>query len=158
MHVKFSCQSELPKLPGISRNKPHLELWPESPAANSPVSLGRVAGSSPDLAGRSASSWPNQQSICTILSLSQIESRTVRLTYADGPRFSQKACFHPTRSAPDRRTVRQMVRRLEPDGPLLPIRTVRCSQSGRSAFSCSLPLHLAMINPHMYYMSSPLLS
>jgi len=27
-------------------------------------------------------------------------------------------------------------------------------RAGRSAFDCSLPLHLAMINPHMYYMSS----
>ena len=27
-------------------------------------------------------------------------------------------------------------------------------RAGRSAFSYSLPLHLAMINPHMYYMSS----
>ena len=78
MHVKFSYQSELPKLSGTSRNKPHLEPWPESPAANSPVSLGRVADGPPDKAGRSASSDKNQQRLCTILSLSQIERRTVR--------------------------------------------------------------------------------
>ena len=42
---------------------------------------------------------PNQQSLCTICSLSKFERRTVRLTYADGPRFSQRACFHPIRSA-----------------------------------------------------------
>ena len=54
MHVKFSCQSELPRLPEISRNKPHLKPWPESLAANSPVSLGRVADGPPDMAGRSA--------------------------------------------------------------------------------------------------------
>src|SRR6185503_16515122 len=110
---------------GTSRIKPHPKPWPESPAANSPVSLGRFADGPPDMAGRSVRSPPNQQSLCTIPSLSKFERRTVRLTYADGPRFSQRACFHPTRSAPDRQTVRQMVRRLEPDSPLLPSRTVR---------------------------------
>ena len=43
MHVGFSYQNELPTLPGTFRKKTHPKPWPESPAANSPVSLGRVA-------------------------------------------------------------------------------------------------------------------
>ena len=43
MHVSFSYQNELPTLPGTFRNKPHPKPWPESPPANSLVSLNRVA-------------------------------------------------------------------------------------------------------------------
>ena len=43
MHAGFSYQNELPTLTGTFRNKPHPKPWPESPAANLPVSLGSVA-------------------------------------------------------------------------------------------------------------------
>ena len=55
MHVGFSYQNELPTLPGTLRNKPHPKPWPESPAANSPVSLGQGADGLPIMGGQSAS-------------------------------------------------------------------------------------------------------
>ena len=47
MHAGFSYQNELPTLPGTFRKKPHPKPWPESPAANSLVSLSRVRTVSP---------------------------------------------------------------------------------------------------------------
>ena len=153
MHMRFSYQSELPRLLGTSRNKPHPKPWPESPAANSPVSLGRVADSPPDMVGRSASSRPNQQSLWTFSSFSKFVRRTVRLFHVDGPRFISSLytethrdhVFTLKRSAVDRRTVRHSVRRSDrtvrfpnPDGPQLPV---------QHPFTHSCTTHLCTLCP-----------
>ena len=112
MHVRFSYQSEPSTLPGTSRNKPRPKPWPESPAANSPASLGRVADGPPDMAGRTTNSQPNQQSLWMFSSFSKFVRRTVRLFHVDGPRFisslytetHREHVFTLKRSAVDRRT------------------------------------------------------
>ena len=110
--MKFSDQSEPSKLPRTFKDKPRPKPWPESPAANSPVSLGRVADGPPDMVGRSASSRPNQQSLWTFSSFSKFVRRTVCLIHADGPQFisslytetHREHVFTLKRSAVDRRT------------------------------------------------------
>ena len=161
MHVGFSYQNELPTLPGTFRKK-----IPSQTVAG--IAGGELAGEPRPCRGRSGpygrtvrKSQPNQQSLWNFFGLPKFVRWTVSPLGADGPQVifqpytetPRNHVFDPEWSAVGRRTVRQMVRRLEPDGPLLPSRTVRISQAGRSAFSCSLGLHLAMINPHMYYMS-----
>jgi len=118
MHARFSYQDRLPTLPTTSRNKPHPKPWPESPAASSPVSFGRVADGPPDMVGRSARSRPNQQSLCTISSLSKFERRTVRLTHADGPRVTQRPCFHPETVRDSPADGPPLGPPFRPDGPL----------------------------------------
>ena len=61
MHVWFSYQNKLPTLPGTFRNKSHPKPWPESPAANLPVSLGRVADGPALMGGQSASPNPTSK-------------------------------------------------------------------------------------------------
>ena len=63
--------------------------------------------------------------------------------YAEAPR---DPVFHPEQFVVGLRTVRQMVRCLEP--------TVHFIQIGWSVFTHLLPLHLTINNPPMYYMSS----
>ena len=75
-----------------------------------------------------------------VSSLSKFVRRTVCLIYADGPRFTQRACYRP-------KMVRRIVLRSEPDGPL-PL-------SGQSALSCLTPLHSLMNNPLMHLIPSP---
>ena len=143
MHVRFSYQSEPSTLPGISRNKPRSKPWPQLPAANSLVNLGRVTDGPPNMVGQSASSRPNQQSLWTFSSFSKFVRRTVRLFHVDGPRFISSLYTETHRdhvftlklSAVDRWTVCRLVRRSGPDGPLPP--------SGWSVFTCLNTLALA---------------
>ena len=138
MHVRFSYQSELPRLPGTSRNKPHPNPWLESPAANSLVSLGRVADGPP-------APNQNQQSLCTSSGLSRFERRIVHSTTRTVRNLVREYVFHPTRSATDRRTVRHSVRRSDqtvrfpnPDGPQLTV---------QHPFTHSCTAHLCTLCP-----------
>ena len=153
MHVRFSYQSELSRLPGTSRNKAHPKPWPESPAVNSPVSLGRVADGPPVMAGRSARHGRTVRQLLTktnrasarVLAFQDLKggqsahpTRTVR-------DLVREHVFHPIRSATDRRTVRHSVRRSDrtvrfpnPDGPQLPV---------QHPFTHSCTTHLCTLCP-----------
>ena len=104
------------------------------------IAGGEFAGEPRPCRGRSGpygrtirKSQPNKQSLWNIFGLPKIVRPTVSPLGADGPQIifqpytetPRNHVFDPEWSAVGRQMVRQMVRHLEPDGPLLPSQMVR---------------------------------
>ena len=108
MHVRFSYQSELPRLPGTFRKKPH-------PQTMAGIAGGEHAGGPRPCRGRSARHGRTVYQIST-----QTNGASARfLAFQDLKRgrsaqptrtvrdLVREHVFHPTRSATDRRTARR---------------------------------------------------